>query len=136
VANHQGTPPRAHGIVAAARSAALHARRLVRLERELARLELERKGQSIGAGVALAIAAAILALFAIGFGLAAATAALALVVAWWLALLIVFLLLALLVVGLAFASSSLVRSATPLKPETAIEEARLTKQVLRRTRAE
>jgi membrane protein implicated in regulation of membrane protease activity len=112
-----------------------HARALARLERELARAELERKGGMLGGGVALGLAAGILLLYAVGFGLAALAAALALVVDWWLALLIVFALLTLLVVALALVSRSLLRSGTPLKPEQAIEEARLTKQALRGTRA-
>jgi hypothetical protein len=109
---------------------------LARLEKELARSELERKGATVGAGAGVAVAAGVLLLFAVGFGLAAAAAALALAVDWWLALLIVFVVLLLLVVLLALVSRSLFRSGTPLKPEQAIEEARLTKQVLRGSRAD
>jgi ABC-type transport system involved in Fe-S cluster assembly fused permease/ATPase subunit len=127
---------RPRGIRASAKRVVAHARALARLERELARSELRRKGATVGAGVGLAIAAALFALYAIGFGLAAATAALALVVDWWLALLIVFGVLLLLVLVLALASRSLFRAGTPLKPEQAIEEARLSKQVLRGARAE
>lgn len=108
---------------------------MARLERELARSELRRKGALVGAGAAAAIAAAVLALFAVGFGLAAVAAALALVLDWWLALLIVFALLLLAVLGLALAARSLVRSGTPLAPEQAIEEARLTRRALRGDRA-
>jgi membrane protein implicated in regulation of membrane protease activity len=77
----------------------------------------------------------VLALYALGFGLAALAAVLALVVDWWLALLIVFAFLLLLVLVLVLVSRSLLRKGTPLKPQQAIEEARLTKQVLRGTRA-
>jgi membrane protein implicated in regulation of membrane protease activity len=105
----------------------------VRLQRELARAELERKGATLGAGAAVAIAAGVLTLFAVGFGLAALAAALALVVDWWLALLIVFLFLVVLVTGLLFAARSLFRAGTPLKPVQAMEEARLTKETLRGT---
>jgi hypothetical protein len=122
------------GIRAAAKRAVAHARSLARLQKELARYELEHKGTTMGAGAALALAAGVFMLFAVGFGLAAVAAALALVVDWWLALLIVFVLLVLLVVGLAFASRALFREGTPLKPEQAIEEARLTKEALRGTR--
>jgi membrane protein implicated in regulation of membrane protease activity len=69
------------------------------------------------------------------FGLAAAAAALALVVDWWLALLIVFVALFVLVLVLVLVSRSLFRRGTPLMPEQAIEEARLTRQVMRGTRA-
>lgn len=119
------------GIVGAARRALEHASALARLQRELARTELQRKGATIGAGAALGTAAAILALFAVGFGLATLAAVLALVVDWWLALLIVFLLLVATVLVLALVARRLVRTATPLKPEQAIEEAQLTKAALR-----
>jgi membrane protein implicated in regulation of membrane protease activity len=113
-----------------------HTRALARLERELARAELERKGGMLGGGVAVALAAGVLLLYAVGFGLAVLAAAFALVVDWWLALLIVFAILVVVVVILGLVSRSLLRGSTPLKPEQAIEEARLTKQVLRGIRAE
>ena len=122
------------GIVASARRVMTHVSSLVRLQRELARTELERKGATVGAGAAVAIAAGILMLYAIGFGLAALAAALALVVDWWLALLIVFVMLVVLVAGLLLASRSLLRAGMPLKPEQAIEEAQLTKEMLRGAR--
>lgn len=127
--------PRPRGIRASAKRIVVHASSLARLERELARTELERKGGTMGAGAGLALAAGLFVLYAVGFGLAAAAAALALLVDWWLALLIVFVVLLLLVLVLALVSRSLFRAGTPLKPEQAIEEARLTKQVLRGTRA-
>jgi small-conductance mechanosensitive channel len=113
-----------------------HTRALVRLERELARAELERKGELVGGGVALALGAAILSVYAVGFGLAALATALALVVDWWLALLLVFLVLLVFVAGLALGSRRLLRAAAPMKPVQAIEEARLTKQALRGSRGE
>jgi uncharacterized membrane protein YqjE len=119
------------GIRASARRVVAHARALARLEKELARTELERKGGLAAGGVATAIAAGILAVFALAFGLATLTALLALLVDWWLALLIVFVLLVLAVVGLAFTSRSLFRSAGPLKPVQAIEEAQRTREVLK-----
>ena len=56
---------------------------------------------------------------------------LALVVDWWLALLVVFVALIVLVVVLVLVARQLFRMSAPLKPEQAIEEARLTKQALR-----
>lgn len=126
---------RPRGIVASAKRIAAHASSLARLERELVRSELQRKGGTLAAGAAVGVAAGILALFALGFGLAAVAAALALVVDWWLALLIVFLALVLLVVALGLLARSLLRRGTPLAPEQAIEEARLTSEALRGTRA-
>ena len=122
------------GIVSSARRIVAHGAALLRLERELAKAEMQRKAGALGGGVFTALAAALFAVFAIGFGLATLAAALALVVDWWLALLIVFVFLVLVVVGLAFASRSLFRAGTPLKPEQAIEEALATKEALRGAR--
>jgi len=124
-----------HGIRSSVRRVAEHASALARLERELARSELKGKSASMGAGAGVAVAAVVLAPFALAAGLAAAAAALALVVALWLALLIVFAATLLLVVVLVSVSVGLFRRGTPLKPEQALEEARLTKQMLRGTRA-
>jgi hypothetical protein len=118
---------RPSGIVGAARRVVAHGSALARLQRELAQTELQQKGATIGAGAALGVAAGIFALFAVGFGLATLAAALALVVDWWLALLIVFCLLVLVVIGLALGARALVRAGTPLKPVQAIEEAQRTK---------
>lgn len=126
---------RPRGIRASAKRVVTHVSSLARLERELARYELERKGMMVGAAAGVAVAAGVFMLYAVGFGLAAAAAALALVVDWWLALLIVFGALLLLILVLSLVSLSLFRRGTPLTPEQAIEEARLTKQVLRGTRA-
>lgn len=119
------------GIRDSAKLVAEHMSSLSRLQRELARAELKQKGATAGAGAGLGVAAGILALYAVGFGLAAIAAALALVVDWWLAILIVFVVLVLMVVGLAVGSRALLRKTGSLKPEQAIEEARLTKQALR-----
>jgi Flp pilus assembly protein TadB len=119
------------GIRASARRAIAHFRAISQLEKELATLELKQKAGSLGAGAGLGIAAAIMALYAVGFALATIAAALALVLDWWLALLIVFAVLALLTVILAFVASKMVKKGTPLVPQQAIEEAELTKQALR-----
>jgi hypothetical protein len=138
----QGTPAAGEreargrrGIRASARGVVAHVRALALLERELARSELRRKGATLGAGTGVAVAAGIVAFYAVGLGIAAAAAALALVVDWWLALLIVFALLLVLVAVLVAVAAALFRRSTPLTPEQAIAEARLTKQVLRGTRA-
>jgi hypothetical protein len=129
-----GSGQPARGIFGSAKRIAAHVSVLARLERELARAELERKAGTVGAGAALAVAAGVLALYALGFGLAALAAALALAVDWWLALLIVFGILVLFVIVLGLVAKSLIRSGTPLKPEQAIEEAQLTKQILKGVR--
>lgn len=119
------------GIRASAKRAIAHFRAISQLEKELATLELKQKAQSLGAGAGLGIAAGVMALYAVGFALATIAAALALVVDWWLALLIVFVVLALLTLLLGLLASRMVKKGTPLAPEQAIEEAQLTKQALR-----
>ena len=119
------------GLGPAARNVAEHASALVRLEVELAVVELRRKLAALGAGVGLAVAAGVLALFALGFALAAAAAALALVMPTWLALLIVT--GALLVVAgvLVLVARSMLRKATPPVPEEALREVKMTTDRLR-----
>lgn len=119
------------GIRGALTRIATHLATLAKLQKELAKAELEGKGGKAAAGAALGLAAAVLALYALAFGLATVAVALALVVDWWLALLIVFVVLVLVVAGLALGARALFRSVGPLKPEQALEEAELTKQVLR-----
>lgn len=119
------------GVRASAKRVATHLSALSRLQRELARAELQQKGQTAGAGAGLAFAAMLFALYALGFGLAAIAAAIALLVDWWLALLIVFLALVLLVFVLGAVSRALFRKTGSLRPEQAMEEARRTKDVLR-----
>jgi Flp pilus assembly protein TadB len=108
-----------------------HARSLSQLQKELARVELKQKASSLGAGAGIGIAAAVMAFYAVAFGFATIAAALALVVDWWLALLIVFGVLVLLTLILALVAKSMMKKGTPLAPEQAMEEARLTKQALR-----
>ena len=123
------TQPR--GIRASIRRVVAHARSVSELQKELAALELKQKASSLGAGAALGVAAGIMALYAVGFGLATAAVALAIVLDLWLALLIVFAALVLLTVILGLVAKTMVKNGTPLAPEQAIEEARLTKQALR-----
>lgn len=123
------------GIRASAQRVLQHVSSLARLQKELARSEMQEKGATAAGGAGTAVAAGLLALYALGFGLAAIAAALALVLDWWLALLVVFLALTFLVVVLVLVSRQLFRMSAPLKPEQAMEEARLTKQVLKGFRA-
>lgn len=127
---------RPRGILASARQVVVGLAVLARLERELARNELRQKGAALGAGAGAAVAAVLLLPFVIGFALAAAAMALTLVLATWLALLIMFALLLVLLLALGLVAVALFRRASPLKPEQAAEEARLTAQVLRRLRGD
>jgi Na+/H+ antiporter NhaC len=111
-----------------------HASSLSQLHKELAAVEMKRKAGMLGAGAGVGIAAAVTAFYATAFAFATIAAALALVVDWWLSLLIVFVILLLLTLILGLVARSLMRKGTPLAPEQAIEEARLTKQLLRSSR--
>jgi len=107
------------------------ARSLIRLEVELALVELRRKGATAGLGVGLLVTAALLGLYGIGFLFATAAAGLATALPVWLSILIVgAVVLALAGLAAAFGISRL-RSATPLIPEDAAREARLTADVIK-----
>jgi hypothetical protein len=114
------------GVQAAVHEVADHARSLVRLEAELATLELREKASAIGAGAALLVAAAILGLFAVGFLFATVAAALMTFLPTWLALLMVGGALLLVAVALATIGRAELRRGVPPVPEQAIVEARLT----------
>jgi hypothetical protein len=66
-----------------------HAQRLVQLNIELLKAELQKKGQQYGIAVGLFVVAAVLALYAFGLLLALIVVALALVLPLWLSFLIV-----------------------------------------------
>lgn len=119
------------GIRASVRRVVAHARSISQLQKELATVELRQKASSLGAGAGLGIAAAVLGFYATAFAFATIAAALALVVDWWLALLIVFGVLGLLTLLLGLLAARMMKKGTPLVPEQAIEEARLTRQALR-----
>jgi hypothetical protein len=119
------------GLGPAAKQVAERASALVRLELELAAIELKRKAGALGAGVALGGGAAVFGVFTAGFAFATVAAALATFLATWLALLIVtaFLLLVAAVLG-ALAVRS-IRRGTPPVPEQAIREAKLTTEAIK-----
>jgi putative superfamily III holin-X len=120
-----------NGIAGAVNDVAEHARTLVRLEGELAALELKKKAASLGAGSAVVASGIVLGLFGFGFLLATIAAALATFLPTWLSLLIVGLVLALLAaVATALGIQELRRGAPPI-PEKAIAEAKATGEALR-----
>ena len=124
--------PNGHPSVgAAAKDVADHAKSLVRLELELAALELKRKVAALGLGAALLVAAAVFGLFGLGFALATVAAAFATFLPTWLALLIVTAAL-LVVAGLSAAIAlPVLKKGTPPVPEQAIHEAKLTSAALK-----
>jgi len=119
------------GLGTAAKNFADHLSALVRLEIELAQLEINRKVSLIAKGLIMAGIAALLLLYLIGFGLAAAAAGIATQLPVWASLLIVagVLLLAVVILGL-LAKRAITKGAPPV-PEQAIREAKLTTEALR-----
>ena len=119
------------GVGKATKSVAEHASALVRLELELAALELKRKLISFAMGIGLVLGAVLFLLYALGFGLAAAAAGIATAVPVWGALLIVtgILFVVTMLLG-AFGVMALKRGTPPL-PEQAIREAKLTTEALK-----
>jgi len=115
----------------AAKVVADRARSIVRLEIQLAVSELKGKVAAIGLGIALLAGAAVFALFAVGFALATVAAAIATTLSTWLALLIVTGALFLIVVLLAVVGIGAIRKGTPLVPEQAIREAKLTAEAVK-----
>ena len=115
----------------AAEQVAEHAKRVVRLEIELATLELKQKLATLGVGMGMVVAAGVLALFGVGFALATIAAGLATFLPTWAALLIVAAFLFLIAGLLVLLGRSALKKATPPLPERAISEARLTMEVLK-----
>jgi hypothetical protein len=120
-----------HRLGPAAKNVAEHASALVRLELELASLEIKRKISSFARGIAFGLGAAVLLLFALGFGIGAAAAGIATVWSAWLALLIVTGGLVLIAVLLGLVALSSFKKGTPPVPEQALREAKLTTEALR-----
>jgi hypothetical protein len=116
---------------ASAKSVAERASALVRLEMELAALELKRKVVALGAGIGLSLGAGLFLVFALWFGFAAAAAGLATTLSVWLSLLIVGGILLLLTAVLGGVAFLMFKRGTPPVPEQAIREAQLTGEALR-----
>jgi hypothetical protein len=115
----------------AAKEVAEHASSLVRLELELAKLEIGRKVGSLGIGLGLGIGAALVAVYAVGFLFATIAAGLATFLATWLALLIMTLFLLLVTGVLGWLAVGRIKKGTPPVPTQAIEEAKLTSEALK-----
>ena len=115
-----------------AQQIAAHARSIVLLEVELAKLEVAQKSRAVWVATGLAAAGGLFGVFALLFALAAAAAALSLVLPVWASLLIVMGAVGMIAaISIAVAIRLLKHSALPL-PEQAIAEAKLTTQALQR----
>jgi hypothetical protein len=119
-----------NGVGWAAKELVERARSIVRLEVELALLEVKAKLVRIAVGVGLGAGAALVGLFALGFLAAGGAAALALVLPVWGALLVVGGILLALTLLLALLGIRSLKAGTPPVPDEAIEEARLTTETL------
>jgi uncharacterized membrane protein YqjE len=127
----QETEHETPGLGATVKSVSERASSLVRLELELAALELKRKVSSLAVGIGLALTAAVLLVFAIGFGLATIAAGIATAVAWWIALLIVTVGIVLVAGLLGLLGLRSIKKGSPPVPEQAIKEAKLTSEALK-----
>ena len=119
------------GLGGLAKKVAERASALVRLELELAALELKGKVAALGVGIGLAVGAAVFAFFGLGFLFATIAAALATFLDTWLALLIVTLGLLALTAVLGLVAIAKIKKGTPPVPEQAIREAKLTTEALK-----
>ena len=104
---------------------------IVRLELQLASLELKGKVVALGVGIGLGAGAAVFAVFGLGFLFATIAAALATFLATWLALLIVSLFLLVVATVLGLLALSSIRKGTPPVPKQAIHEAKATTTALK-----
>jgi hypothetical protein len=119
------------GLGAAARLVGERISSIVRLELELAALEISRKIRSLGLGIGFAVGALLALLFMGAFAYAAVAAALATVMPTWAALLVVTGILFFKTVLLGFLAIGRIKKGTPPIPEQAIKEARLTTEALK-----
>jgi uncharacterized membrane protein YqjE len=127
----QRTERESHGLGFAAKQFAERASTLVRLELELAALELKRKVGYLAKGIVLGLLAAVLLVFALGFGLASAAAGIATATSVWVALLIMTGGLVLVAGLLGALAVRALKRATPPVPEQALREAKLTTEALK-----
>jgi hypothetical protein len=119
------------GVGAAVKQVAEHTSSIVRLELELAALELRRKVVALGLGIGFGIGAAVMLVFMVAFVHAAIGAALALVMPTWAALLVVAGILLLQAALFGLLALNRIKKGTPPVPEQAIQEAKLTTEALK-----
>jgi uncharacterized membrane protein len=119
------------GVGGAAKSVSEHLSSILRLEIELATMELKRKVIALGVGIGLGLGAAIFVLLMVVFGLATVAAALATTMSVWLALLIMMGACFLIAGGLGTFALMSIRKGTPPVPRQAIREAKLTSEALK-----
>ena len=119
------------GIAGAARRVAEHANSVVRLQLELAALEVKKKVMAFGVAIGLGAGALLFGLLAVGFALATLTAVFATFLATWLALLVMTGILLLLAAVCAFLAATRLKKSRPV-PDAAIRETKATLEAIRR----
>jgi hypothetical protein len=105
---------------------------VIRLERELATIELKKKLQTMGIGAGLGLVAIFFLFFGLMFMFATIAAGLATFLPVWASLLIVTVGLFILCALFLLLARGRFREASPLVPEAAIREAKLTAEALKR----
>jgi len=115
-----------NGVGNAAKEFVERGRSIVRLEIELALLEIKTKLARIGVGIGLASGAAVIAVYAVGFLFAAIATAIALALPLWASLLIVSVTMFGITAVLGLLGIRSIQAGAPVMPEEAIEEAKLT----------
>lgn len=119
------------GLGGAAKAVSERASALLRLELQLAALELKRKVAALGLGIALGVGAALFALFALIFALLGLAAVIDIWLPRWAALFVVMGALLLLAGTLGLLALKAIRRGTPPVPTQAIEEAKRTGEALK-----
>jgi hypothetical protein len=119
------------GLGGAAKHVADHATSIVRLELELAAMEVKHKVAALTVGIGLGLGAALFAVFAAAFSFATIAAVLATFLDTWLALLIVTVFLMMLAGLLGLLAFGAIKKGTPPVPEQAIREAKLTTSAIK-----
>jgi protein-S-isoprenylcysteine O-methyltransferase Ste14 len=127
----QETDAQHRGLGAAAKSVSEHLSAILRLEAELAALEVKRKIKALGIGIGLGVGAAIFLVFMFGFLFATVAAAFATFLSTWLALLVVTGILFVTAGLLGFLAIKSINKGAPPVPEQAIREAKLTSNALK-----
>jgi len=128
---HETDGRHTRGLGAAVKEVAERASSIVRLELELAAMEIQRKIKALGLGIVFALGAAVFLVFTIGFAYAAVAAALATFMPTWAALLVVTGILLLKAAVCGILAVNRIKKGTPPVPEQAIREAKLTTEALK-----
>jgi uncharacterized membrane protein YqjE len=128
---HETDGRHTRGLGAAVKEVAERASSIVRLELELAAMELQRKIKALGLGIVFALGAAVFLVFTIAFAYATLAAALATFMPTWAALLVVTGILLLKAAVCGIFALNRIKKGTPPVPEQAIREAKLTTEALK-----